>query len=114
MAKYSSLLLLCFFLFFKASAQGLKWARSVGDNSWDKGLLITTDDSGNVYTSGTFGGTVDFDPGVPTFNLSAIGSGRSIFVQKLDSTGNFKWAVSIGTLSPENKPHSLRLDKEHN
>ena len=44
---------------------------------------------------GSFGGTVDFDPGAGTFNLTAAGR-FNIFVSKLDSDGDFVWARAMG------------------
>jgi hypothetical protein len=52
------------------------------------------DAAGNVYTTGTFTGTVDFDPGAGTFMLTASGS-SNIYVQKLSATGNFLWAKAM-------------------
>ena len=53
------------------------------------------DGSGNVYTTGRFGGSVDFDPGAGVFNLTSAGE-QDIFVSKLDSAGNFVWARRMG------------------
>ncbi|MBL8812685.1 MAG: hypothetical protein JNM43_21145 [Planctomycetaceae bacterium] len=61
---------------------------------------ITVDGSGNVYTTGVFAGTVDFDPGVGTTNLTSAGV-SDIFVSKLESTGNFVWAKRLGGDSTE-------------
>ncbi len=59
---------------------------------------IVVDPSGNVYTTGDFGGTVDFDPGTGTFDLvtnpTYLGD---VFIQKLDAAGNFVWARSVGS-----------------
>ena len=71
------------------------WAKSMGGTSSDTGLGITVDSSGNVYTTGSFRETADFDPGAGTFNLTSAG-GFDIFVSKLDSSGNFVWAKSMG------------------
>jgi len=51
--------------------------------------------SGNVYTTGYFGGTVDFDPGAGVFNLISAGV-QDIFVSKLDASGNFIFAKAMG------------------
>jgi hypothetical protein len=73
------------------------WARCFGSAGIPEiGYSITTDPSGNVYTIGIFGGTVDFDPGLGTSNLTAVGGG-DIFILKLDSNGNFLWAKSFGS-----------------
>jgi len=83
----------------KLSADGnFLWARNFGGTSDDFGYSITTDDSGNVYTTGTFKGTADFDPGTGTYNLTSAGD-FDIFISKLDANGNFLWAKTIGGTS---------------
>ncbi len=74
------------------------WARTFGSNTpgiTEIGYSIVTDPSGNVYTIGIFAGTVDFNPGPGTYNLTSVGL-ADIFLQKLDSNGNFLWAKSFG------------------
>ena len=78
-----------------AQALTLDWAVRMGGTETDNGGAITVDDSGNVYTIGSFFGTVDFDPGSGTFDLTSAGSG-DIFISKLDDLGNFVWAVRMG------------------
>ena len=50
---------------------------------------LTTDASGNIYTTGGFIGDADFDPGVDEFILHTVNS--SGYVLKLDTDGNFIW-----------------------
>lgn len=70
----------------------LVWARAAtGDSSIGTGIGL--DSSGNIYVTGDFNGTTDFDPGPGTFNLTA--AGLDIFVAKYDTSGNFSWAFSI-------------------
>ncbi len=71
------------------------WAKQMGVTGSSGGTSITIDGLGNVYTLGGFGGTVDFDPGASTFNLTSAGS-NDIFVSKLDISGNFVWAKKMG------------------
>ena len=78
----------------------------------DEGLSIATDNSGNVYTTGTFKVTVDFDPGQGGYNLISTGS-EDIFISKLDSTGSFIWAKSFGNISVE-KGLDITLDNSGN
>ncbi len=79
----------------KANAAGtFLWAMGIGGADQDFGWSIAVDDSNNVYTLGSFSGTVDFDPGADTNNLISSGGVNSFFF-KLDSSGNFIWAKSI-------------------
>ena len=95
--KYSRIVSLMIMLFYNYSinAQNLEWAKSLGGTGIDHGRSVTLDLSGNVYTTGSFEGTVDFDPGVGTNNLTSNGNG-DVFVQKLDPSGNLLWAKSFG------------------
>lgn len=75
-----------------------EWAKQMGGASQDLGYSITVDGTGNVYTTGSFVGTVDFDPGVGVYNLTSLSS-KSVFVSKLDGAGNFIWAKKMGSIS---------------
>lgn len=72
-----------------------QWAKSIGGGSNDLGLSITADVVGNVYTTGYFFSTVDFDPGPGTDFLSSYGN-NDVFVSKLDASGNYLWAKNMG------------------
>src|SRR5690606_40680595 len=71
------------------------WAKSMGGIKWEYGYSVAVGVSGNVYTSGSFRETVDFDPGAGIYNLTSQG-GTDIFIQKLDADGNFVWANRMG------------------
>ncbi len=80
----------------KLDASGnLVWAKSMGGSNFDYGIDITVDVNGNVFTTGVFKGTVDFDPGTGTFSLTSNGQ-YDAFVQKLNVSGNLEWAISFG------------------
>ncbi len=84
------------------------WAKRVIGGYSNAGSSITTDGTGNVYTTGFYSGTGnhDFDPGPGTFNFS----GSGMFIQKLNSSGIFVWAASIaGTGSAMPTGHSIQL-----
>jgi hypothetical protein len=72
------------------------WAKSMfgGQSMNCEGYSIVVDKLGNVYTTGRFQGTVDFDPNAGVYNLTSGGVG--VFVSKLDANGNFVWAKSMG------------------
>jgi len=78
----------------------LKWAKQIGGSgSYSVGNSIAVDASGNVFTTGSFTGTVDFDPGPETYILNYTGAewaNSDIFISRLDSSGNFKWAKRMG------------------
>ena len=68
----------------------LLWVMQMGGTGWDYAFSITTDANGNVYTTGKFQNTLDFDPGAGTAILTSTGS-NSMFIQKLNTNGNFVW-----------------------
>lgn len=88
------------------------WARQLGGMATDEGLSIAVDAAGNVYTTGHFSGTADFDPGSGTYTLSSAG-GTDLFISKLNSSGNFVWAKRIGGLGME-RGTSLAVDASQN
>jgi hypothetical protein len=85
------------------------WAKNMGGSNTDYGYAITTDPDGNVYSTGYFQGTADFDPGAATFDLISEGS-RDIYVAKLDAAGDFVWAKSIGGSGFDNG-NSISVDE---
>ena len=80
------------------SSGNFNWAKAMGGTGIDYGFSIALDAAANVYTTGTFSGTADFDPGAATYALTAFGGtlDEDIFISKLDSLGNFIWAQRIG------------------
>lgn len=74
----------------------LLWAKAMGGAYSDGATAIAIDPAGNVYTTGGFCGTADFNPGAGTFNMTAATTGQNdIFVSKLDADGNFVWAKGV-------------------
>lgn len=71
------------------------WAGKVGGTSSEYGDFITTDASGNVYLTGRFDGTCDFDPGSGTANKVSAGS-SDIYIAKYTQNGNLIWVITMG------------------
>ena len=91
------MLWLCPNLTVVGQSASLSWAVSCGNGHLDGVNSIVSDDSGYVYMTGSFRGTVDFDPGAGTFNMSTSGlTDADIFVWKLDANGDFVWAKQLG------------------
>jgi hypothetical protein len=77
----------------------LIWAVQIAGPGQDQGYAIAVDGAGNVYTTGKFQGTTDFDPGPGVFELSAgpVNFGPyDLFISKLDANGEFLWAMQGG------------------
>lgn len=77
------------------SAGSFVWAKLMGGLDSDYGYSIVVDDFGNVYTTGNFYGTADFDPNAGIYNLTAV-AGVDVFISKLDVSGDFVWAKQLG------------------
>lgn len=71
------------------------WAKRLGGTSDEVMIDLATDAAGNIYSTGNFSGTVDFDPGASAYTMSAQGT-KDIFISKLDAAGNFVWAKQLG------------------
>jgi hypothetical protein len=79
---------------------GISKLDSNGTLVWHKNLtiewdsLINIDSNNNLFVTGLFIGTVDFDPSDATQNLTSVGY-DDIFVLKLDSNGTFGWVKQV-------------------
>lgn len=77
----------------------LSFAFQVGSTNPEYVNGIKTDDSGDFYLSGNFGGTVDFDPSASSFNLTSTPggaySGNYVYLSKYNSMGQFIWASTV-------------------
>jgi hypothetical protein len=93
------------------------WGKSVGGPNIDNISDLKIDNSNNIYLSGYFRGSADFDPSTTTFTLSTASGGSSAdgFLLKLDANGNFNYAKQIGgTSAVDDHVISLDLDVQNN
>jgi Beta-propeller repeat len=82
-------------------AFGFGWAFAVGSTSFDGGQGIAADAQGNVYVSGVYGGTANFDPaGSPAGTRTSAGSTDS-FVARYSPAGAFQWVTDLGICSTD-------------
>jgi hypothetical protein len=85
----------------KQSPNGdLIWVRRIGGTDDEFAGSFDADGQGNIFITGYFRGTIDFDPGTGTNNISSNGS-RDIFIVRINSDGSFGWAGGIGISSDE-------------
>jgi hypothetical protein len=94
------------------SAGNFIWAKRMGGNIAQEGFFITTDAALNIYTTGWFQGTADFDPGAGNFSLTSQGF-RDVYISKLNSSGNFIWAKSFGGTNDDHG-YSIAIDNSDN
>jgi hypothetical protein len=76
-------------------AQTFDWVRTTGGANGESASKIATDAVGNIYTMGSYTGTLDINPSSGTLNVTAVG-GTDIYIQKFDALGNFINGISIG------------------
>ena len=93
----------------------LIWTRSFGGKNGETGSDIEVDLLGNIFVTGRFTDTVDFDPGLNTFSLFAQGGGGNseAYVLKLKPDGTFSWAKSFGGTNFE-EGHAIDADANGN
>jgi hypothetical protein len=88
---------------------GFLWAKNFSGPGSDRGYSLAADGSGNIYVTGGFGQTVDFDPGPATVTLTAIFP-ESIFICKLDPDGNLIWVKQFQSTVSNHRGSSITID----
>jgi len=78
------------------------WAIGMGGTGEDYGRAVDIDGSGNVYVTGEFRNTVDFnpDPG-QTANFTTSNTNSDIFIARYDASGGYVWAKGIGVVNAD-------------
>ncbi len=97
MKKIFTLSLFLFSAITIFSQPNFNWGKLVGGaGSASKANAVDIDATGNVYTVGSFTGTIDFDPSPSSYTLNAPAQG-CLYATKFDPFGNFIWALKLGT-----------------
>lgn len=71
------------------------WVDDIGGTGDSKPTGLVTDNQNNIYVTGYFQNTVDFDPSAGVKNLTSVG-GYDIYVAKYKPDGSLVWATSMG------------------
>jgi len=95
------------------------WTQTISDPASGSSLstndnLISVDAEGNIYLSGYFSGTIDFDPSTGIDNRTSSGP-RSIFISRINADGAYSWTRTMG--SPNswvNSPMPVAADANRN
>jgi alpha-tubulin suppressor-like RCC1 family protein len=85
------------------------WAKSMGGGGQDEGRSIAVDGDRNVYTTGNFELSGDFDPNFGQENLMSMGL-ADVFVSELDENGNYIWSKSVGSGGGNDYGRSIVVD----
>ncbi|MBL4861582.1 MAG: hypothetical protein JKY09_01000, partial [Crocinitomicaceae bacterium] len=88
------------------------WAKSIGAWDNDLGYDIDLDTNGNVYITGSFRGTVDFDPSIEVVSITSSG-GDDSFIAKYDASGNYLWATGL-EVTAHDRGQGIAVDKGGN
>ena len=104
------------------SSGAFQWVHSLGGPHNDHATGIAADGCGNFFLTGYFQGTVDFDPGTGTHNLSApvsvfnppfsIVDRYGYFLARYNnSTGALAWVGAGNANSGTSRPWDIHLDR---
>jgi hypothetical protein len=97
----------------KLNTQGdYQWAKQFVGAASNKSFGLEVDRQGNVFSTGEFSNTVDFDPGPASFLVSAPTPQQCAFISKLDGAGNFVYAKNFQSGSTAGQ--ALTIDSSNN
>jgi len=71
------------------------WVRTYGGVGEDRGLGVSVDGDGNVYVTGAYSETVDFDPG-PGEDIHVSNEKHNAYLSRFDRFGVHEWTRSWG------------------
>ncbi len=82
------------FLAHYDASGALVFAKAIGGDDYDEAYGLTQDGTGGVYVTGSYRGTVDFDPGAGTAYLTSSGL-EDAFVARYDVGGGLVFAFGL-------------------
>ena len=88
------------------------WVATGGGTGYDYTYDVASDSVGNVFITGDFNTTANFDPENSDFSLTTNGNSDG-FVAKYSAGGNFLWARQVGGTSAE-QLRSIACDNQGN
>ncbi len=95
-----------------SSSGNFIWAKNSGGDDYDWLFDMELDQLGNIWMTGTFIGTVDFDPNPGISTMTSIGF-ADMYVLNLDRNGYFVWCAAY-TGDPFEGQMELALDQNGN
>lgn len=91
------------------SSFNISWLSAFGGTADDGVNLIFGDASSNIYATGSYNGTVDFNATSGVQSLTSAGS-EDGFLTKYNSDGSFGWAFSLGGSTGDDTGTSCAVD----
>ena len=95
-----------------------QWVKTFYSNEWGfYGKKIEFDEAQRPYIIGALAGTVDFDPGPGTYELTDAGGiddDSDGFILKLDTDGDLIWVKAFGSSTAEVQFKSFEIDNDDN
>ena len=88
------------------------WAKQLGGGINDSANSISLDSNDNAYITGYFSGEINHGLGENVHEIISEG-GMDIFIEKLDSEGNFAWIKQIGGTGKDSG-NSVKVDSAGN
>ncbi|MBC8172266.1 MAG: T9SS type A sorting domain-containing protein [Chitinophagales bacterium] len=88
------------------------WAKKFEDDDINGIYDLAVDDDDNIYFTGSFSGTLDFDPGPLEYDYTSAG-GNDVYLIKWDAEGTIIWYTTFG--GPEDEyPRTIQLGTDGN
>ena len=94
------------------SLGNLIWANHLPGNIFAHSISMVTDAGGNIYITGDFRGSVDFDPGPAEVTLGTDGA-FGTYVAKYDESGNLVWVKQFGGIGSSASAIGKSLTIDH-
>ncbi len=94
------------------STHTLDWAYSIGGVGSSAATDMVVDAAGNIFMTGNYQNSVDFDPDNDGHILSSVGA-DDIFISKTSPSGEVHWAKRIGGHGTDHA-NSIAMDREGN
>ena len=114
--KFIIILLSVMFLFLpqiaQASDYSYDWTHTMGGTGTEISSDIAVDSSNNIYLTGYFQNTVDFDPTAGVDNKTSNGA-TDIFLTKINANGSYGWTYTMGGTA-EDKTTNIEIDSLNN
>ncbi len=90
------------------------WAVTWGGASWDRAHGIYIDENDNIFVTGDYIGTVDFDPGPEICEYTSYSNSHGdAYLSKFDSEGQYIWTKVWGG-SDATIPYDVEMDSQDN